>query len=105
LEAGGVEVEDVGAGEVLVAEAEAFDGGAFVAGEEGAAVEGFVCGRLDDEVEGCRADVVVGLLSGDQGHRGGDGSEDGGLHVCSFGVGVCLGGEWANEEVSRLVDL
>jgi hypothetical protein len=91
LEAGGVEVEDVGAGEVLVAEAEAFDAGAFVAGEEGAAVDGRVCGRLDDEVEGCRGDIVVRLLGSGQGHRGGDGCEESGLHVCGVCVGVCVG--------------
>jgi hypothetical protein len=102
LEAGGVEVEDVGAGEVLVAEAEAFDAGTLVAGEEGAAVDGRVCGRLDDQVEGCRGDVVVRLLGCGQGDRGGDGCEDGGLHVCGLGAGVCLGGGWSDGEVVDL---
>jgi hypothetical protein len=79
-------VEDVGAGEVLVAEAEAFDSGAFVAGVESAVVESLVCGRLDDQVEGRGGDVVVRLLGGGQGHRGCDGCEESGLHVCGFGL-------------------
>ena len=81
-------MEDVGAGEVLVTEAKAFDCGAFVAGVEGAVVESLVGGRLDDQMEGCGGDVVVRLLGGDQGHRGGDGCEESGLHFCGFGL-VC----------------
>ena len=87
MEAGGVEVEDVGTGQVFAAETETFDRGAFVAGEECATVEGVVCGRFDDQVEGRRADVVVWLLGSGQGHRGGDGCEESGLHVCGCGVG------------------
>jgi hypothetical protein len=101
LEAGGVEVEDVGAGEVLVAEAEAFDSGAFVAGVESTAVESLVCGRLDDQVEGRGGDVVVWLLGGGQGHRGGDGCEESGLHDCSLVLVVLSGLVWRDVGASR----
>ena len=79
---GCVEVVDVCRAQFLIAEAEAFNGGAFVAGEQGAAIEGLVCRGVDDEVEGLGGDVVEWLLGVDRSGNGADESENGGLHVC-----------------------
>lgn len=74
---GGVESEDRGVGQVLAAEAETFNGCAFVASVECGVVERLVVG-LQDEVEGLGADVVE--LCGGGGREGANGGENSGLH-------------------------
>ena len=85
-----VEVVDVCGAQFLITEAEAFDGSAFVAGRQSAAIESLVGCRFDDKMERLRGDVVEWLLGIDNTRNGAEESEDGGLHVCcAVGSRVC----------------